>query len=98
MSRSYIPRPDKISSPTAQVDSTDHYFFVARVHEGVHFRQDALGIKRAALSAHIGDHAERATVIAPVLNLQVRTRALIRRIEHGRRQKFRVREDVGDEN
>src|SRR5208282_6581134 len=48
------------------------------------------------LAANIGNHAERAAVVASVLHFEVGTRALICGIEDGSGYQLGVSEDVGN--
>src|SRR5438132_8969280 len=50
------------------------------------------------MAAHAGNHAEGAAVVASVLDFQIWPRPLICRIEHRRRQKLGMGENIGDKN
>ena len=54
--------------------------------------------ERTALTAHERDHAKRAAIVAAVLHLEVGASAFVGGIEDRRGQKFRVSENVGNED
>ena len=54
--------------------------------------------QRAALAADVGDHAERAAVVASVLHFQVGAGAFVGSVEYRRSLQFGVGEYVGDED
>src|SRR5262249_2263206 len=63
----------QIASPAAQVDTAQHDLPVSRSHQRVCLRKGAIHGQRAALSADAGNNAERTSVVAAVLDLEVGT-------------------------
>ena len=61
-----------------------------------HLADHLLGRRAAAAAAHEGNDAERAAVIAAVLDLEVGARAVARRVLHRRGQEIVLREDIAD--
>ena len=88
----------QITSPPAKVNAGDHEFAVALGDQGIHFANDFVQSERAAAPADAGNDAERASVIAAVLNLQVRTSLLGCRVgvEDRRGEEFGMGKDVAD--
>ena len=50
------------------------------------------------MPTNIWDHAERAAIVATVLNLEIGTRAFVGSVENGGCKKFGVSEDVRNVN
>ncbi len=88
----------QVPSPPAQVDSGNYHFAIACAHQRFDFANHFVQRQRAALSADVGNHAERAAVVAAVLHLQVGTSALVGGVEDRRGLEFGMGEDVGNED
>src|SRR5215469_5675470 len=88
----------QVPSPSAEIDTGDDEFLVAGGDEMVDFLENLFQMHRAALAANIRNHAERAAVVASVLNFEVRASAFVGGVEYGRSEEIGVREDVGDED
>jgi hypothetical protein len=58
--------------------------------------QNALHGKRTALSANVRDYAEGAAIITSILNLEIRTRPLIGRLEDRRCEQLSVSKNIAD--
>src|ERR1700722_19257385 len=77
----------EIAPPTAQVNSRNDDLAISGADQRLHLVNNSVERQRPALPAHIGNYAERATVVAAVLHLEIGTRALVipspaRGIEH----------------
>ncbi len=84
----------KISTPAAQIDAAQHQFLVAVGDQLIDVLQDFCERQRAAAPAHVGDHAERAAVVASVLHLEVGSGLLVVGIKYRRGQQFGVCKDI----
>src|SRR5690349_17336788 len=62
----------KIAPPGAEVDAAEDDFLKARAAEPADFREDRIGREAAAFSTDKRNHAEGATIVATVLNLESR--------------------------
>src|SRR5579863_3079790 len=58
----------EVSSPSSEVDSGDHHLTLSGGDQGVHLGQNLAQLQRPALSAHGRNHAERAAIVAAVLD------------------------------
>jgi len=88
----------QIAPPSPKIDSTDYNFAIACFYERVYFTNNFIQLKRTALATHIGDHTERAAIIATVLHLEVGAGTLVGGVEDRGGKQFGVGEDVGDED
>ena len=68
-------RAARLPAPSPQIDAGQHHFPVFRA-ERAHLFDDLVRAHVTALSAHERNDAEGAAVMAAILNLQVRTRAI----------------------
>ena len=90
------PNPSaEIAPPAAQVDPAQHHLAILR-RERAHLLHHALRRRAAAAAAHIRNDAERAPVIAAILDLEVGARAVARGVLDRRRQKIGLRENIAD--
>ena len=69
-----------------------------RPASAAHLLDHLLGGRAAAASAHERDDAERAAIVAAVLDFQIRARAVARGVFHRRRQKVALCENIADVN
>ncbi len=88
----------QVPSPPPQINSADHHFAIARLDQPIHFANDAVRLQRSALPTHERDHAKRAAIVAPILNLEVGSSALVGGVEDGSSQQLSMRENIGDED
>ena len=65
----------EIAAPAAQVDTAEHNFTIARRDQRIGFFNQAIELHRAALASNAGNNAERAAIVASILNFQIRTRS-----------------------
>src|SRR6202040_971431 len=87
-----------VSAPSAQIDAADDQFAVTGFQQAVHFADDPVQTERTALAAHVGNHTERAAIVATVLHFEIGTCPFIGGVEDRGSEEFGVRENVGDEN
>ena len=89
-------RRSQIAPPPAEIDPGNHHLAIACVNQLLDFMQHFVKIQRPAVAAHRRNDAERAAVVAAILNFEIGTGALVRGIEYRRGQQFSVSEDVGN--
>ncbi len=89
--------PPCFASPAAEIDPAQHYFAIA-LGQMPHLRNNLIGGSAAASSAHEWNDAERAAVIAAVLDLEVGARAIAGRVFHRGGEKIVLRENITDVN
>ena len=89
----------EVASPASEINAGDDGLFVSGFDELIHLGDGGVERQRTALATHKRDHAEAATVVAAVLNFEIRPRpniATIWSIKDRSGEKFGVREDVAD--
>ena len=85
----------EIAAPAAQVDPAEDHFTILR-GEMAHLVDHGIRLRAAAAAAHVGNNAERAAIIASVLNLEIRTSAVAQGVFHGRGKKVALLENIAD--
>ena len=85
----------RFPAPPAQIDAAQHHLAIAP-RQRAYLLHHLFGGRAAAASAHERDDAERAAIVAAILNLQIRPRAVARRVFHRRRQKIALLENIAD--
>ncbi len=85
----------EIAAPAAQVDSAEDHFPIFR-REMADLVDHGIRLRAAAAAAHVGNNAERAAIVAAVLNLEIRTSAIAQRVFHGRGKKIALLENIAD--
>ena len=83
----------RFPAPSPQVDAAQHDLAIP-LGEPAHLRHHLPGRRAAAAPAHERNDAERAAVVAPVLDLEVGPRAVPGRVFHRRGEKIVLRENV----
>jgi hypothetical protein len=86
-----------LAAPAAQVDATQDYFAIAAA-EAAHLLDHLVRRRAAAAPPDERNDAERAAVIAAVLDLQVGARAVAGGVLHRRGEEVVLREDIADED
>ena len=87
----------RFPAPAPQIDAAQHDLAIAP-GERAHLLDRLFGGRAAAPSAHERNNAERAAIVAAILNLQIGARAVARGVFHRRRQKIALLEDIADVN
>src|SRR6202045_2183546 len=62
----------EVAAPAAQVNATKHNFAISRGNQRIGLLDHAVDLHRSALATNAGDDAERTTVVASILNLEIR--------------------------
>ena len=93
-STSRLP-PSEIAAPAAQVDPAQHHFAIFR-RQCADLLDHGFRRRAAAAAAHVRNNAERAAVVAAVLNLEIRARAVARGVFDRRGKKIALRENIAD--
>src|SRR5262249_12317104 len=76
-------RATRFAAPSSEIDPAEHHFAISP-GKAAHLLQYLFDGCAAAASANKRNNAERAPVVAPVLNLEIGPRAISRGILHGR--------------
>src|SRR5580700_7066953 len=90
-------RAARFAPPAAETDAGEHHLAIACC-EMAHLFHDLVGRGAAAASAHEGNDAERAAVIAAILDLEVGPRTMGGRAFHRRGEEFVLIENIADVN
>ena len=61
-----------------------------------HLIDHGIRLRAAAAAAHVGNNAERAAIVAAVLNLEIRASAIAQRVFNRRGKKIALLENVAD--
>jgi hypothetical protein len=61
-----------------------------------HLLDHGIRLRAAAAAAHIGNNAERAAIVASVLNLEIRAGAIAQSVFNRRRKKIALLENISD--
>ena len=87
----------KIAAPAAQIDPAEDHFPIFR-REMAHLIDHGIRLRAAAAAAHIRNNAERAAIVASVLNLEIRASAIAERVFNRRGKKVALVENIADAN
>ncbi len=85
----------RLAAPAAQVDAAQHDLAIAPA-QAAHLLDHLLRRRAAAAPAHERNDAERAAVVAAVLDLQIGARAVARGVLHRRGEEIVLRENIAD--
>ena len=85
----------RLPAPAAQVDAAEHDFAIAP-RQAADLLDHLLRRSAAAAAAHERNDAERAAIVAAVLDLQIGAGAVAGRVFHRRGKKIVLREDIAD--
>ena len=80
-------------APPAQIDAAQHHLSITS-RQPAYLLHHLVGGRAPAASAHERDNAERAPIVAAILNLQIGACAIARRVFHRRRQKIALLENI----
>ena len=85
----------EVAAPAAQVDAAQDHLAITAASSRT-CSHHLFGRRAAAAAAHEGDDAERAAVVAAVLDLQVGARAVAGGVFDRRGEEIALREDIAD--